>query len=207
MIVISVAFGWPIVASFVAVFSSSPQLAPSDGDLELLLIYELAILLALSIFLWMRAWTLQSLGLEAHARDVLVGLALAVAVHFMYQAAWQLASGIFPRLPIPRAATGSPGISLINFAVTCILNPLFEEIFVCGYVIVALKERRGQWTAINVSVAIQLIYHLYQGAVGVLSIVPAGLIFAYWYARTGRLWPAIVAHGILNFFSLLAGGT
>ena len=207
MIVISVALAGRIPVSLLAVFSSSPQLAPSDGDLVLLLIYELATLLALSIFLWMRGWTLQSLGLEAHARDVLVGLALAVAVHFMYLAAWQLASGIFLRLPIPPAATGSPGISLINFTVTCILNPLFEEIFVCGYVIVALKERRVPWTAINVSVAIRLIYHLYQGAVGVLSIVPAGLIFAYWYARTGRLWPAIVAHGILNFFSLLAGRT
>src|SRR5262245_14933292 len=109
----------------------------------------------------MRGWTLQSLGLEAHARDVLVGLALAVAVHFIYLAAWELASGIFPRLPIPPAATDSAGVSLMNVTAACILNPIFEEVFVCSYVIGALKERRGPWTAINVSVAIRLIYHLY----------------------------------------------
>lgn len=206
VIVILVAFGLPIVASFVAVFSLGLQLGLSDGNLEALLIYELATLTALSIFLRMRGWTLRSIGLEAHPRDILVGLALAVAVHFTCVAVWQLASSIFPQLPIPPVATGSARISLFNVTAACILNPLFEEIFVCGYVIVVLKERGGPWTAINVSVAIRLLYHMYQGAVGVVGIVPTGLIFAYWYARTGRLWPAVVAHGLLNFIALLAGG-
>jgi membrane protease YdiL (CAAX protease family) len=29
-------------------------------------------------------------------------------------------------------------------------------------------------------------------------------LFAYWYARTGRLWPAVIAHGLLDFFGLAA---
>jgi membrane protease YdiL (CAAX protease family) len=57
---------------------------------------------------------------------------------------------------------------------------------------------------VNVSVALRLVCHLYQGTLGVLSVIPVGLIFAYWYVRTGRLWPLIVAHALLDFISLAA---
>jgi membrane protease YdiL (CAAX protease family) len=87
-----------------------------------------------------------------------------------------------------------------------LLNPVFEEVFVCGYVISALKERRGTTTAINVSAGIRVFYHFYQGALGILGITPMALIFAYWFARTGRLWPLIVAHAVSDFVALAVGG-
>jgi membrane protease YdiL (CAAX protease family) len=83
-----------------------------------------------------------------------------------------------------------------------IVNPIFEECFLCGYLVTALKDRTGSWTAINISVGIRLICHLYQGIIGVIFIVPFGLIFTYWYARRGRLWPLIVAHALFDFFPL-----
>jgi membrane protease YdiL (CAAX protease family) len=54
-----------------------------------------------------------------------------------------------------------------------------------------------------VSVAIRLLYHLYQGAIAAIGVVPFGLIMALWYRRTGRLWPVIVAHGLTDFAALL----
>ena len=51
----------------------------------------------------------------------------------------------------------------------------------------------------NVSTAIRLSYHLYQGAAGVISIITTGLIFGYWFARTRQLRPLVAAHGYLNF--------
>lgn len=33
---------------------------------------------------------------------------------------------------------------------------------------------------------------------------PVGLIFGYWFAKTGKLWPPIVAHAAINLLSLLA---
>jgi CAAX protease family protein len=80
---------------------------------------------------------------------------------------------------------------------------LNEELFLCGYIVTALKERDSSVTAVNVSVAIRLVYHLYQGAIGVLTIIPLGLIFSWWYARTGRLWPVLVAHAVFDLTSLL----
>jgi len=85
-----------------------------------------------------------------------------------------------------------------------IVNPIFEELFLCGYLVTALKDRAGPRTAINISVGIRLLCHLYQGIVGVIFIVPFGLILTYWYAREGRLWPLIVAHVVFDFFPLLA---
>jgi uncharacterized protein len=58
-------------------------------------------------------------------------------------------------------------------------------------------------TGVNVSVAIRLVYHLYQGAIGVVTIIPFGLIVTWWYARTGKLWPILVAHAAIDFMGLL----
>ena len=84
------------------------------------------------------------------------------------------------------------------------INGLYEELFVAGYVITLLKERRGLWFAVNVSVAIRLMYHLYQGALSVVVIVPMGLILGYWYARKGRLWPLVVAHTLIDLVGMLS---
>jgi uncharacterized protein len=87
-----------------------------------------------------------------------------------------------------------------------LINPFFEEVFVCGYVMTALKRADNPWAAINTSVAIRMLYHLYQGPKGVLSIIPFGLIFGFSYARTGRLWPLVIAHSIADLLALLSAG-
>ena len=70
-----------------------------------------------------------------------------------------------------------------------------------GYVIIALRKTRSTSFAINVSIAIRLAYHLYQGSISLINIIPMGIIYAYWFARTGRLWPLVIAHGIFDFIA------
>jgi membrane protease YdiL (CAAX protease family) len=41
-------------------------------------------------------------------------------------------------------------------------------------------------------------YHLYQGFGAGLGNVAMGLVFGYAWQRTGRLWPLIIAHGIID---------
>ncbi len=53
-------------------------------------------------------------------------------------------------------------------------------------------------------------YHLYQGYSAGLGNVVMGLVFGYVWLRTGRLWPLIVAHGLIDAvafvgYSLAAG--
>jgi membrane protease YdiL (CAAX protease family) len=83
------------------------------------------------------------------------------------------------------------------------VNPIFEETFVCGYVITVLKDRSDASTAVTISTAIRLLYHLYQGPLAFFGIVPFGLVVGAWYARSGRLWPVIVAHGLGDFIALV----
>lgn len=56
--------------------------------------------------------------------------------------------------------------------------------------------------AVAISVAIRVSYHLYQGIPGLIAVVPMGLLFGIWYARTRQLWPLIVAHAIFDFVGL-----
>jgi membrane protease YdiL (CAAX protease family) len=105
-------------------------------------------------------------------------------------------------MPIQSNVEISSDLRVRTVVILSLVNPVFEEVFVCGYLINALKKERSLVFAINVSVAIRLAYHLYQGPMVVLSIVPMGLIFGYWFARTGRLWPLVTAHALLDFFAL-----
>jgi membrane protease YdiL (CAAX protease family) len=45
---------------------------------------------------------------------------------------------------------------------------------------------------------VRLLYHLYQGPIGVVTIVPMGLLFGYAYARSRQLWPLIFAHVLIT---------
>jgi hypothetical protein len=78
-----------------------------------------------------------------------------------------------------------------------VINPVFEEVFVCAYVVTALKDRVGVTTAVNVSAGIRVFYHFYQGAVGVVGIAPMALLFAYWFARTRWRGGALSRHRLV----------
>ena len=83
------------------------------------------------------------------------------------------------------------------------INPIFEETLLSGFVVTALKSRTTWQIAVAVSVVLRALLHIYQG-VGVIFIVIFGLVLAWWYARHGRLWPLIIAHVLYDFFPLQA---
>jgi membrane protease YdiL (CAAX protease family) len=41
-------------------------------------------------------------------------------------------------------------------------------------------------------------YHLYQGFGAGLGNIAMGLVFGYAWQRTGRLWPLVIAHGLID---------
>jgi len=66
-------------------------------------------------------------------------------------------------------------------------------------------SQHGDIRAVNISAGIRVAYHLYQGPMAVLAIVPYARIAAVWFARTKRLAPLIVAHALMDFIALWAG--
>lgn len=201
-LVITLAFGFSILGSVVSVFSAAAEVGLSEAGLQSLVVYELGMLVMLGVFLALRGWDLQQLGLVPTRTDPWVGMALWMVAYAAFFVVWMTLGQ-----SLPGAAEITEGIIQHDLRpgtvlLVSVVNGIFEEIFVCGYVVSALRKTRSLVFAINVSVAIRLSYHLYQGPAGVISVIPIGLVFTYWFARTGRLWPIAIAHCSWDIFGL-----
>jgi uncharacterized protein len=87
-----------------------------------------------------------------------------------------------------------PMLLLVAFA-----NGWAEEIIVVGYLLTRLEQLGVHpRMALLWSSVLRGTYHLYQGFGAGLGNVAMGLVFGYAWQRTGRLWPLVIAHGIID---------
>ena len=127
-----------------------------------------------------------------------------MGVYLIFTALWKLATAAHLQ---PAYLHGASSVIEGHFALLTVIsasvvNAIFEEVFVCGYIVTIAKDSGRLAAGVNASVAIRLAYHLYEGGAGVMMVVPLGLIFALWFSRTGRLWPVIVAHALIDMAAL-----
>jgi membrane protease YdiL (CAAX protease family) len=211
VLVLLMAFGYTVPVSLAALLSpeslahrASPPI--TNGHLQVTVLYELVILAILALFLSARGWTPERLGVRPTVRDSVQGIGICVGYYVFYCVLVIALASVWPtfaRLAMSTHLVAS-GLDWPTVTAVSVINPIFEEVFVCAYVVTALKDRFGITTAVNVSAGIRVFYHFYQGALGVVGIAPMALLFAYWFARTGRLWPLIVAHALTDFAGLAA---
>ena len=178
----------------------------SQSDLEELLAYELIAFPIIWAFLHVRGWRLRPLGLDLSVTDLLTAAGLVVTVFAIWIVSWLFVWLILPEDGLGLATgrmQGATGLSPATVIAVSLVNGLYEEFFVAAYVLTALRGRTTMASAIGISAALRLLYHLYQGAGAVLDILPGGVLFAYWYGRTGRLWPLAFAHMALDLIALL----
>ena len=200
------AFGISVLGSIMSVLDrSTPPPDISEHGLEFLLAFESAVLLVLGAFLGVRNWTFARIGLRPSRIDTLIGVGLAAATYACSVVIWIAlsAANLQPTYLGGGSSLVKGGLVLpVVIAASC-LNSVYEEVFVCGYLITAAREQGKLSWGVNASIAIRLAYHLYQGGMGVIGIIPFGLICAVWYARTARLWPVMVAHAMIDLTALL----
>ncbi len=78
-------------------------------------------------------------------------------------------------------------------------NGFAEEVVVVGYLITRLRQLGlSERRAVLASSALRGLYHLYQGIGAGVGNLVMGVVFGYAWCRTGRLWPLVIAHGIIN---------
>jgi uncharacterized protein len=182
------------------------QLPPFNNEILISnLVYELFVLLWLSAFMKARGWTLERLGFSMSLRDTALGLLLAIMV---FCAVWLIEHTLGSAAPAMlesarRFDRVSGELDLWAMLLASVVDAVFEELFVCAYVISALKEKRKAAFALNVSIALRVGCHMYQGVYGVLIGGAWGVVFGYWYLRSGRIWPVLVAHAGLLFIELV----
>jgi membrane protease YdiL (CAAX protease family) len=210
LIVVLGSIGISLLSNFAVVLNPSviDEVRLSNESLVGTLVYEVFVLIWLGAFMKARGWTFERLGFSASLRDTVVGIVLAILV---YVAVWiiELAVGNVAPGMLENAARFqqlSGALDMRWVVLISIVNPVFEEVFVCAYIIAALKDKRGTAFALNVSVGLRVACHLYQGVLGVLTIAPVGFLFGYWYLRSGRIWPLLVAHALLDFIGLVSLG-
>lgn len=78
-------------------------------------------------------------------------------------------------------------------------NAILEEVVVIGYLMTRLKQIG--WTTTSTIVAAAALrgsYHLYQGVGPGIGNFVMGLVFGYWFHRTKRVMPLVVAHTLLD---------
>ena len=202
-LVIGLAFGYFIFASISYALAPVGPETITNESLWVLMQFEIVVCLPIFWFLRQRQWRLDDFRLDPSLASTGYGIVLAIAVYAAYFLIWTAAEALLPGLfEMTRRPPAAGNLSLVTIFAVSIINPLYEELLVLGYVVTALRPVKGEAFAINTSVAIRLLYHLYQGPSGVLFIVPLGLICAYWYARKGRLWSVVTAHAIFDFIAL-----
>jgi uncharacterized protein len=204
-IVMLCAFGYSFVAVF-QIFLAQPDVFVFTGETaRSILMLESIVLLILGWFLRLRGWTLARLGLVPTWRSTLMGIVLMPIAYIVYA----LIFVILPLL-VPVVQTLSQiksisisGVELWQVILISLLNPIFEEVFVCGYAIQWLKRYNHVAIAVVISTMIRAAYHLYQPIPSAIGIGGIGLIFGFFYARTNRLWAVVVAHVIFDLWGLL----
>jgi uncharacterized protein len=88
--------------------------------------------------------------------------------------------------------------------VSALQNATSEEIIVMGYLLTRLAQLG--WTrerAIGVAAVLRGSYHLYQGFGGFLGNAVMGVIFGWWFTRTRRVLPLLIAHFLLDAASFV----
>jgi membrane protease YdiL (CAAX protease family) len=83
-------------------------------------------------------------------------------------------------------------------------NAALEEVVVVGYLMTRLRELRwGPWAVLVTSAALRGAYHLYQGFGQAAGNLAMGLVFGYWFQRTGRVLPLVIAHSVLDLVTFV----
>ena len=143
--------------------------------------------------------------------DLLGGLGLAALIGLpglgLYVVGRMLGIGVEV---VPSALTETwwriPVLLCLAFA-----NSWAEEVIVVGFLMTRLRQLDvGPGRTLLLAGLLRGAYHLYQGFGAGIGNFVMGLVFGYVWQRTGRLWPLIVAHALIDAvafvgYALLAG--
>lgn len=175
----------------------------SDARLGATIAVEFTFALAIVPYLRKQGWRPQAIAGSPTPFDLVRGLgvflAAYLAIYLVFVTLYFAAPGAVAAVRSHRI-TGT--VSPVTAITTAIINPVFEEFLWLGYAIPAVGARYGLHIAIAASIALRVALHAYQGSLAFVSILPMALVFTWYFIRTGRLWPLIVAHVLADGLAL-----
>ena len=143
--------------------------------------------------------------------DVLGGLGLAALIGVPGLLLYLAARALGMNAEVEPSALHDTWWRIPVLIIAAFANGFAEEIVVVGYLITRLQQLgvSRRWAVLASSV-LRGMYHLYQGFGAGLGNLVMGVIFGEVWCRTGRLWPLIIAHGLIDTvafvgYALLSG--
>ncbi|HEY7051435.1 MAG TPA: CPBP family intramembrane glutamic endopeptidase [Mycobacterium sp.] len=173
-----------------------------DLGLNLASVIELAAWGALALYLlWRSGIGPRAIGLgrPRWVADGLGGVGLAALIGIPGLGLYMLARPLgLSASVVPTNLTDTwwriPVLVLVAFA-----NGWAEEVIVVGYLMTRLRQlQMGAPATLISSSLLRGAYHLYQGFGAGLGNLAMGLVFGLVWRRCRRLWPLIIAHGVID---------
>ena len=137
--------------------------------------------------------------LRRPGQDLVRGAVLAAVIGLPGLALYAAAKALDLNTTIAAANLASAWWTVPVLVLAAAQNAVLEEAVMVGY----LFKRWGQagwwrWQIILTSAVIRGTYHLYQGFGGFVGNIVMGVVFGWWYTRSKRVMPLVVAHTILD---------
>ena len=87
-------------------------------------------------------------------------------------------------------------------------NGWAEEIIVVAWLATRLRQLRVPWAWVFAgSAVLRGSYHLYQGVSAGFGNIIMGLVYLHYWRKTGRIWPLIIAHGLIDTVAFVGYAT
>ena len=202
--IILICFGYLTFGSVYAVISGQRAFDYDNEAVLFVLGLEVAFGAAALLLLRQRGWSRRDIGFEVSRGSTAGALGLLFGTNIVCGVAYLILSASTDLMrgweTAPVRFTAAPALMLLFL----IVNSLFEEIFVVGYLIEASPAGEA-FFAVSVSALVRLLSHTYQGPLAIATILPLGLIFAAVYLRWRNLWPLVLAHTVMNVAGWAAG--
>ena len=208
-LIISISLGYFIISSFqwATIDPNGPTvLTYGDSQVMQIIYYELIMLvLVISILKW-QGRLFSNFGLSFSVDKITTGLILFIVNYLLYVLLFRLFGNFILGLNLLNGASAesisySIHISAVPLILYSIFNPLFEELILVGYVVTAIRKKYGLISCLILSAGFRLSFHLYQGPIILLSILPMGIIFTIYFWHKRSILPLIIAHGLMDFLS------
>lgn len=188
--VVAICFGWAIWSSLQSLGANAQAGSFSDGSLISLVIMEVICACVALALLRARKYSISSLYPQPSLKSATLAMPLLFAGWLV---SWLLVAPFAgEQQPIDRMMQEA-SVSLPVLVLLAMVNGTYEEVFLLGFLMRGLRGF-GLSIAIGVPLLIRLVYHLYQGPVGALSVVGFGLVLSIYYAKTGSLFTPVFAH-------------
>jgi membrane protease YdiL (CAAX protease family) len=123
-----------------------------------------------------------------------------LTVPFTHEPLWRAIEASLPDIRAGYVPGTTGGHYLIDLTFGLLLVAVHEEIFFRRVARVVLRPLGDGWAMVGVSSVIFALFHWWSGLPNMILVAVAGAFLMLLYRRAGALWPAVLAHYLMDFW-------